>query len=86
MSIKDISGNMEVTIDANSPIVAELERRAALMHEPEFPDRCGGRNLFNGENPADNDTLLAIAFLRDQENLVARRWQSHHSPPVPNPL
>ena len=60
---------MEVAVNPNCSIVAELKR--------------SGGHLVDGKNSADNNTLFDIALLRDEKNLVT--WLRGQAAPQPFP-
>jgi hypothetical protein len=65
---------VQVPGDTNCSIVAELERATALVHEPEFAAWRNWWHLIDGKNSADNNSLLDIALLRDETDLVPSRF------------
>ena len=86
LSIVDIADDVKIAVDPNGSIVAELERTAALVHEPKFAHWRSGWHLIDGKNSTDNDPLFDIALLRDEEDLVTGLRGAGQSPAVSYPL
>jgi hypothetical protein len=86
LSIVYVAGDVKISTNANSPVITELEKATALMNHPEFAPRRRRGHLFDGKDPADNNTLLDISLLRDEKHLVAGAWWARQSPAVSHPL
>ena len=41
VAVVDLTGDMEVASDTDSPVVAELQKAAALVDEPKLTAGCG---------------------------------------------
>lgn len=86
VAVVHITGDMEVTSYTDGPVVAELEKAAALVNQPKLTAGCGRGHLLDGEDSSDNHALLDIAFLRDKKHLVAWGRRAYHSPAISDPL
>ncbi len=82
----DIADDVEVAVNPNRSIVAELERTTALMHKPKFAYRSSRWHLVDGKNSTNNNTLFNVALLRDEKYLVTWLRRAGRPPTVPHPL
>src|SRR6185312_9531996 len=85
-SIVYVAVNMEISRDPHGPVIQELQGASRLMNKPEFSHFRGRRRLYRRKATPDDHTVLAIAFLRDHQNLIAGARRAGHSPAGPNPL
>lgn len=86
MAIVHVALDMEIAVYANSPIVAELEKAAALMNEPKFAGGHVRRRLLVREASTNDDTLFHIALLRNNQHLITRTGGTNQSPTASHPL
>jgi hypothetical protein len=86
MAIVHVALDMEIAIYANSPIVAELEKAAALVNEPKLTLRHVRRHLLIREASANDDTLFHIPLLRNNEHLITGTGGTDQSPTASHPL
>lgn len=71
---EQISRQMEVAIDPDRSVGNELYKGTGLMHEPQFAGRCLWSIGLVGPRAPDDNSVLNVAFLGEDENLIARRW------------
>jgi hypothetical protein len=77
---------MEVAVDADRSVVAQLEKTTTPVYKPKLAWWSSGGHLIDGKNPADNNTLFDIALLRDEKNLVSRARRAGQPPAISDPL
>ena len=65
------SRDRDRTVDVNGPVIAEFQRGARPMDQPELASRRRGRVLRKREGPSDDNAVLGVPFLREDEDLVA---------------
>lgn len=80
-----IPGYMQISLNLDGPIVLQLDETARLVEQPELADRNVRWGLYVRVCTANNETMLRVALLRDNEDLITWRRRTTHAPTGANP-